>query len=241
MSSQSTVGRLPEIKLLIIDCDRLFAEALRLTLLRAGFTDVQVVDGRAHAMKPSRHHPPDVVLLDLGVDSENGLAVGRGIIEFFPEAKVIALTAIDDPAMVKEALRLGFRGYITKNTKLPHFVRSIREAFEGHIVVSTPERRLRLLDPATAMGRDAALLFKHLTRRELDVLRLLAQGFKSQQIAIELHIAPNTVRTHIQSMLEKLQVHSRLEAVTFALQHGLVQAWPRGESSQGRHSSGAVT
>jgi two-component system nitrate/nitrite response regulator NarL len=152
---------------------------------------------------------------------------GRRILEEHPEAKVVALTALLSPATVREAVRLGFHGYITKDTPVSRFASSLRAVLDGQVVFP---RRL-----ASALGRPRDdgfdLLAAQLTARELEVLGLMAEGLSGTDIARKLGISTNTVRTHIQSILTKLQVHSRLEAVAFALRRGLVRL-RRGEESE---------
>jgi DNA-binding NarL/FixJ family response regulator len=170
---------------------------------------------------------PDLILVDIGLPDESGLVAGRRILEEHPEAKVVALTALLSPATVREAVRLGFHGYITKDTPVSRFASSLRAVLDGQVVFP---RRL-----ASALGRPRDdgfdLLAAQLTARELEVLGLMAEGLSGTDIARKLGISTNTVRTHIQSILTKLQVHSRLEAVAFALRRGLVRL-RRGEESE---------
>ena len=170
---------------------------------------------------------PDLILVDIGLPDESGLVAGRRILEEHPEAKVVALTALLSPAAVREAVRLGFHGYITKDTPVSRFASSLRAILDGQVVFP---RRL-----ASALGRPrddgSDLLAAQLTARELEVLGLMAEGLSGTNIALKLGISSNTVRTHIQSILTKLQVHSRLEAVAFALRRGLVRL-RRGEESE---------
>lgn len=161
---------------------------------------------------------PDVILMDLGLPDQSGLAVGRTILERWPRARIIALTALEDRAAVDEAMRLGFCGYISKDSPVSEFVNGIRRVLDGHLVL--PQRM-----PSKGYRSgwdDAALLSDQLSRREVEVLTLLVKGADSDAIASRLGISRNTVRTHVQSILTKLQVHTRLEAATFAVRHGLV-------------------
>lgn len=158
---------------------------------------------------------PDVVLLDMGLPDQGGLQVGMAILERLPDTKVIALTALQDPRFAQEAIKVGFTGYITKDADITQFVSTLRSVLAGNAVIPH-----RLATSRARTEHDAAI--DQLTSRELEVLALLARGFTSAKIAAELGIAWNTVRTHIQSILTKLQIHSRLEAAAFAVRHGLV-------------------
>jgi two-component system nitrate/nitrite response regulator NarL len=146
--------------------------------------------------------------------------LGEKILEERPGTKVVALTALEDERTVKEALRMGFHGYVSKNTEGRQFRRVLESVFEGQMVF--PERQARSVDRGNGGGSHAELLAKQLTPREVQVLELLAEGASSAEIARRLTVSPNTVRTHVQGILSKLQVHSRLEAAAFAVRHGVV-------------------
>ncbi len=163
---------------------------------------------------------PDVILLDLGLPDRSGLAVGREILESWPEAKLMVLTALDDPKAVEEAMRAGFRGYLTKDTPVSRFVSSIEAIVAGQEVFP---HRFAQADAAPGVPNDSVwLLISQLTPREREVLGLLVEGADGRTIATRLGISRNTVRTHVQSILTKLQVHSRLEAATLAVRHRVV-------------------
>jgi DNA-binding NarL/FixJ family response regulator len=160
---------------------------------------------------------PDVILMDLALPDQSGLAAGKRIVDRWPQARLIAVTALADRLVADEAMRLGFRGYVTKDTSVTQLVNSVASVVDGQIVMPhalAPTRRRRD-DPV-------ALLASQLTPRELEVLAMLVEGLRGWEIAARLDVSPNTVRTHVQSILTKLQVHSRLEAAAFAVRHGLV-------------------
>lgn len=191
---------------------------------------------------------PELVLVDVGLPDQSGIAVGRRILaELAPDpapdppatgngsgpegepheepvqgVRVVAVTAMEDPRLAQEALRAGFHGYLMKDSNVSQLLSSIKAVLDGQVVV--PQKLAR--GPVGPRGRfeaDAYLLGEQLTRRELEVLELLAGGAGSRDISRELGVAPNTVRTHVQSILSKLQVHSRLEAAAFAVRHSLVR------------------
>jgi DNA-binding NarL/FixJ family response regulator len=185
---------------------------------------VDVASTGAEGVELADRYRPDLVLMDIGLPDESGLVSGRVILERHPETKVVVLTALLAPATVREAVRLGFHGYLTKDVAVSRFASSLRAVLDGQIVFP------RRLASALARGGDGSdLLAAQITTRELEVLGLMAEGLAGSEIARKLGISSNTVRTHIQSILTKLQVHSRLEAVAFALRRGLVRL-PRGES-----------
>jgi len=208
------------MRILLVEDHLLFADAIRPTLEQLGVDEVEIVTRGSEAAEAVLRECPDLALVDLGLPDQGGLAVGTMILERCPGAKVVALTALSDPRAVQEALRAGFHGYLTKDTPVARFANALRSILDGQVVV--PHR----LGPASARvsgTSDGGFLAEQLTPRERDVLALLVQGAGSDAIASGLGISPNTVRTHVQSILTKLQVHSRLEAATFAVRHGVVE------------------
>jgi two-component system nitrate/nitrite response regulator NarL len=202
---------------MIVDDHTLFAEAIQMSLEDAGVDVVASVTTADAAIAAARTTAPDVVVMDIGLPDQSGLAAGRTILDERSDAKILALTALNDRATVDEALRIGFRGYLTKDTPVEQFTNAIQAVMDGQLVL--PYR----LAPARRTADSAAVLFEQLTARERQVLELLVQGAAGRTIATTLAINNNTVRTHIQSILTKLQVHSRLEAAAFAVRHRLVQ------------------
>lgn len=219
-------------KVLIVEDHTLFADAIRSSLEDL---DMEVLDPCADgvaALETVRRERPDLVLLDIGLPGQSGLTVGRQILEAAPGTKVVALTAMEDVRTMREAMSSGFHGYLTKDVQLRQFVRSIRAVLDGQMVL--PHRLARR---ATGIGSPedeaATLLAQQLTSREREVLTLLASGANSGEIARRLTVSPHTVRTHVQGILTKLQVHSRLEAVAFALRHEIVEGPAGGGSRPG--------
>jgi DNA-binding NarL/FixJ family response regulator len=127
---------------------------------------------------------------------------------------------LEDRSAVDEALRLGFRGYVSKDSSVAKFVNRIQRVLDGHVVL--PQRLPSVGSRASRVG-EVFLLSDQLSRREGEVLTLLVQGADGAAMASRLGISRNTVRTHVQNILTKLQVHSRLEAATFAVRHRLVE------------------
>jgi two-component system, NarL family, nitrate/nitrite response regulator NarL len=185
-------------------------------------------DGR-EAVELAVRAEPTLALVDIGLPDQSGLAVGRQILKVCPDVYLVGLTALDDHRLVEEAVRSGFRAYVMKDTDLETLVSSIDAVIRGEVVL--PERGSRgngVRSPAP--DRETGLLVRQLTPREREVLGLLAEGAASKTIAARLGVSANTVRTHIQSILTKLQVHSRLEAAAFAIRSGVVD--PVGSSDR---------
>ncbi|HUF58986.1 MAG TPA: response regulator transcription factor [Actinomycetota bacterium] len=204
---------------MIADDHMLFAEAVQAAIQGLGMSVTHIVTTGEGAITEVDRAVPDVIFMDIGLPDQSGLMAGRIILERHPEARIIALTALSDRSAVEEALRIGFVGYLTKDTPVARFVNAIRSAVDGHLVLP---QRLSPVRRQTQVEKDVALMASQLTPREREVLTLLVRGADGRRAAATLGISLNTVRTHVQSILTKLQVHSRLEAATFAVRHGIV-------------------
>ena len=201
----------------------LFAEAIRSALAEEGIETLDIISDPAELERrladPARR--PDVLLMDIGLPGESGLQLGARLIREYPELRVLALTALNDQKVLDEAMRAGFGGFLTKDTQVARLVTAIRMVAQGEVVI--PQKLARRLGNGRGAAEDhVALLASQLTDRELEVLQLLAEGASSGVIADRINVSRNTVRTHVQSILGKLGVHSRLEAAAFAVRHGLV-------------------
>ena len=204
------------ISVLIVDDHRLFADAIMTTLQDQGIEVLGIASSGAEAVVLTRRHLPEVVLLDVGLPDRSGLSVGQELLEECPGTRIIALTGIEDPQLVREAARVGFRGYLRKDSNVQEFVDAVRRTVSGEMVFPNGYRRFIRRKP------DYQGMTDSLSNRELEVLALLAEGASSLRIAETLDISTNTVRTHVQSILTKLQVHSRLQAVAFAVRHDIL-------------------
>lgn len=206
------------MRILLIDDHPLFVDALRPTLARLGASDVAVAHTGADGVAIARRGGIDAAIVDIGLPDRSGLSVGRELAQLRPPIRIIAVSAIDDPMVARHALEVGFAAYLPKDLTLDAFERAVDRVLRGDRVghhaaspVAPRPNGRRILAP----GSDV-------TPRELEVLGLLVEGYAGQSIATHLGISRNTVRTHIQSILTKLQVHSRLEAAAWAVEHGLV-------------------
>jgi two-component system, NarL family, nitrate/nitrite response regulator NarL len=209
------------IRVLIVDDHRLFADVMFRALLSHGPYSVEIATNGAEALDAARRHKPELVLLDMNLPDQDGLAIGRTILEELDHTRVVAVSSSSDPRLAARAIRAGFQGYISKETNVVQFVDSLRAVLAGDVVVV---RHLGLKVARPRSGRadsQSAVVIGQLTPREREVLGLLGDGLSTTAIAHRLSIRPNTVRTHVQNVLAKLQVHSRLEAAALASRHGL--------------------
>lgn len=207
------------MKVLVVEDQQLFAEALAASLREEGATVLDVTPSGREAVASVERECPDLVLMDLGLPDQSGLDAGREILSRHADVRIVALTSAHDPRLARAALGAGFHGFLTKDARMRDVMSTIRSVLDGGVVVPHSV-------PAHGAGRGAgasAMLSDQLTPRELEVLTLLTRGTTSPDIAAALEISPNTVRTHVQGILAKLQVHSRLEAAAFAVRNGLVE------------------
>jgi DNA-binding NarL/FixJ family response regulator len=196
----------------IVGRDRLLGETLQVVLERHGMEVVLTSDQAEVAEDVSRTRP-DVVVIDLDGNREGGAQVGRALLERHADLKVAGLTGSHDERALRESVRAGFQAYITKDSSIPGFVRALEMTLAGRVV--RPPRGKR------SSGGRRAMPYPSLTLREAEVLNFLADGTGNREIARRMSISPHTVRTHIQSILSKLQVHTRLEAVAWARRNHL--------------------
>jgi DNA-binding NarL/FixJ family response regulator len=210
------------MRVLIVDDHALFSEALGPLLAQNGMEVLGIAGSGAEALEAVRSQTPEVVLVDLDLPDMPGLKLGREILDEKLGTKVLAVTGMDHARVAREALRAGFHGFLTKDTPLPQFIKSVKAVSEGQ-VINLPRREAVRSAVGDEEQRDAALLAGQLTPRELEVLEILVRGGSNAEIARELGLSPNTVRTHVQSILTKLQVRSRLEAAAFAVRFGIVR------------------
>ena len=213
------------IRVAVVDDHRVFAEALAGRL--SDEPDLEVVGtacAPAEALELFLHNEIDVVALDLDLAGEDGLAVGRQLRDQWPDLGIVVVTGAADDSRVAEAVQMGVRGWVAKQSTIESLLVALRGAAHGetHLPAALLTRVLVSLSERHHTSTPEAEAISLLTARELDVLRGLIAGLSRNEIGELLHVSPNTVRTHIQSILNKLKVHSALTAVAFARRAGVV-------------------
>jgi DNA-binding NarL/FixJ family response regulator len=164
---------------------------------------------------------PDVVVLDIRMPEMDGIEACRQILADAPQTKVVMLTAYDDRHFVVEAVRAGARGYVLKSKDAEYLLKAVRLVQEGHMVID-PELVMALADELSAAGdRDRSA--ETLTEREVEVLQLLAFGYTNRDIAGRLFISPDTVKTHLEHIYQKLGANDRTAAVAEAMRRRLIE------------------
>lgn len=215
------------IKIILIDDHILFRSGIKALLSRQhGFEVIgEAADGLS-GIKMINRLQPDVVLLDLDMPGMNGREALSQIISINPQQAVIMLTVSEDSDDLTECMRIGARGYLLKNINADFLLESIRKAAEGDNVFS-PEMTAKLvkslISPQPAQGTQA---LSSLTPRELEILGYLAAGHSNKIIARHLDLAESTVKVHVQNLLRKLNLSSRVQAAVYAIRHNVPQPVP---------------
>jgi len=206
------------IRVMLVDDHNVVRSGLA-TFLRA-YDDLELV-GEAknglEALDLCRAKKPDVILMDLMMPEMDGIAATRLILQECPDMKIVAMTSFEEEELVQGVLAAGAISYLLKNVTSDELANAIRAAASGKSTLS-PEAAQALIHAT----RPASQPWSDLTEREKEVMSLVVQGHSNQQIADALVISLATVKSHISSILSKLQVSSRSEAIAFALKHKIV-------------------
>jgi DNA-binding NarL/FixJ family response regulator len=213
------------ITVLVADDQRMIRSGIRIIL--DAEPDITVVaeagDGR-EAVNLVAQHAPAVALLDIRMPDMNGLEAARQVISLHPSTRVVILTTFDADDYVYEALRAGVSGFLLKDAPADHLLTAVRCAAAGDALID-PTITRRLISRFVIAARPASGLpvqLQRLTARELDVLRLVATGLSNAEIARNLVVEENTVKTHVSRILMKLHLRDRVQAVVVAYESGFV-------------------
>ena len=217
------------VSLLICDDHKILTDALATVVsLDDGLTMVAPpVHTTDEAISIAQEHLPDVVLMDIVFKGGglSGIEATRKIKEASPSTKVVIMTAHDDDRLLVEAVEAGASGFLSKDEAAEEVLAAVKSAADGEVLIdpATLTRLLAQVAREREETRDAMALLNDLTDREREILALLAEGMRNDEIASKLFISPQTVQTHVRNILGKLRVHSKLEAVAFAVKHGEIQ------------------
>lgn len=215
---------LGSIRVLLADGQSLFREAVRVVLEAQPDLDVvgEAADGM-QAVAEAERTEPDVALIDAHLPNADGIRATAMIAERVPGCRILVLSEEEDERTLISALEAGATGFVTKSSPIGQLIETARRVHSGETTIP-PQMLGALLARLIRSKRehdDALRRLARLTRREREVLALLAQGADNAGIAQPLVISPETARTHVQNVLRKLSVHSRLEAAAFVVQNGL--------------------
>jgi len=202
------------IRILCVEDHPVYREGLRTIIgCEPDMALVAYASNAVQAIAEFRRHRPDVTLMDLRLPGANGTDILIAIRGEFPQARIVMLTTSDGDADIQRAMRAGASAYILKSMPMENLLGVIRSVHAGRKHIP-PEVAARL---AEHLGEES------LTARELEVLRLIRDGYRNKQIADQLSISENTVNFHIKNLMEKLQANDRTHAVTIGLRRGILQ------------------
>jgi len=214
------------VRILLAEEQSLFREAVRVVLEHQ--PDLIVVGETGQGMQATvlaEREQPDVALIDAGLPDADGIRTTAAIIARAPNCRVVLLTECDDESVLIGALEAGAAGFLAKSAPLSDLIDATRRAHKGEVLIP-PSLLAPLLSRLVRRRReqnDALRQVRKLTRREREILALLTGGADNDGIAQALVISPGTARTHVQNVLSKLGVHSRLEAAAFVLRNGIAE------------------
>lgn len=208
-------------RVMLVDDHQMFLEALHSLLEKVPDLDVVgVAQNGLEVVAMARATQPDIVCMDIGMPGMNGVEATRQLLASFPEIKVIALSTHVDHIYVTDMMKAGASGYVSKSEGGKELLRAI-EAVSMNRAYWCPSATEALARTMNAAGVDTQAV-PALGDRELQVLRLVADGLSSAEIAARLHIAPATVEVHRRNIMRKLDLHSAVELTRYAINHGLI-------------------
>ncbi len=219
-----TTERAERPRVLLVDDHDLFRTGLRNLLEQEGVAVVGEAAAGDEALRFVRELQPDVVVMDLNMPGMTGVEATKKIISFAPLTRVVVLTISDQDGDVMDAIFAGACGYLLKDASIEDVMKGIQAAAIGESLIS-PTIAGKVLERvrATSASPDAAETIRaELSDREVEVLKLIANGKDNSQIAGDLHISPKTVKNHISNILMKLQIANRIQAAVYAVRSGIV-------------------
>jgi len=214
------------IRVLIVDDQAIVREGIKSMLAMEG--DMAVVGEAANGLEALQRvatDPPDVVLMDVRMPEMDGLTALARLKALAPRTSVLMMTLYDDPDYLLRAVASGAAGYLLKDSSRDELLRALRITAEGGATIAPsllPALLQRLSSPGSAVTAPSCELEGLLSERERQVLALIAEGLTNQEIAERLVVSPTTIKTHVQNILQKLDVSDRTQAAVYAVRCGLI-------------------
>jgi DNA-binding NarL/FixJ family response regulator len=224
LSDQIDITATSAPRVLLVDDHDLFRTGLRNLLEEQGVQVVGEAENGTDGLRLVREAAPDVVVMDLNMPGISGVEATRQISMVAPLTRVLVLTISDQDADVMDAIMAGACGYLLKDASIVELMHGIQAAAVGESLIS-PTIASKVLQRVRATGasqHEAELIESELSDREIQVLKLIANGKDNGQIALDLHISPKTVKNHISNILMKLQISNRIQAAVYAVRSGIV-------------------
>jgi DNA-binding NarL/FixJ family response regulator len=212
------------LRVLIVDDHDLFRTGLRNLLEEQGVHVIGEAAAGVEAIRSVRELAPDVVVMDLNMPGMTGVEATRQITAIAPLTRVVVLTISDQDSDVLDAILAGACGYLLKDSSIQDLMTGIQAAAVGESLISPTiaSKVLQRVRSTSSVPAIAETIRSELSDREIEVLKLIANGKDNATIAAELHISPKTVKNHISNILMKLQIENRIQAAVYAVKSGIV-------------------
>lgn len=210
-----------EINLLIADDHRLFRESLANLLVNNSIHVIAQASNGKEAIEKTGELEPDIVLMDIGMEGMDGITATKVIKEEFPEVKIIGLSMYADKNYIKGMLEAGAHGYLLKNCTYAQLKEAIHTVYRGNKYLTDEVTKIVVDDLLLDKGHEKNFQ-EVLTKRELEVLKLYAEGYSTREIAEKLFVSSKTVATHKQHILKKINLKSVADMMKFSLKSGLI-------------------
>ena len=214
------------IRVMIVDDHALFRRGLNMVLeAEEGIEVVGEAGDGTEAIANAEEAMPDVVLMDVKMPKRSGIEATIAMKDLLPNCKILMLTISDEESDLYEAIKAGASGYLLKEISIEEVANAVRAVHAGQSLISPSMASKLLTEFATMVKRTderQTLPAPRLTNRELEVLKLVARGSNNRDISKELFISENTVKNHVRNILEKLHLHSRMEAVVYAVREKML-------------------
>ncbi len=212
----------PAIRLMLADDHRMLREGLRRSMTEQGFSVVGEAADGAQAVELAHRLQPDVVLMDVTMPELDGVGATREIRSALPDVRVVMLTMHADEDVLASAIRAGASGYLVKDCSTREIAEAVRMAASGETIIS-PNLAASMLDEVRKLDAPAQTEDQRVvTRREEEVLQLIANGCSTPEVAEQLYISHKTVKNHLASIYQKLDARDRTQAVLQAVRMGIV-------------------
>lgn len=210
------------IKILLVDDHTLFRSGIKLLLQRNPEFEIvgEAADG-LEGVKRAKQLRPDVVLMDLNMAGLSGLEAMQLIVEDMPEVAVLMLTVSEEAEDLSTALKNGARGYLLKNIEADYLTQAIKRAASGESVIAESMTAKLIMQFRNGMNQAASTEKEKLTPRERETMVCVARGESNKEIARNLNVAESTVKIHVQNILKKLNLSSRVQIAVYAVERGL--------------------
>ncbi|MBC17798.1 Two component transcriptional regulator, LuxR family [Pseudodesulfovibrio profundus] len=214
------------MKLMIVDDHPLFREGLKTMISRdSRFTVVAEAGNGKEGMALAKKHEPDIMLVDISMPGKNGIQIVRDLKDVLPDTRFIIISMHSEADYIVESFRAGATGYLIKESAASNLIRGLDTVARGELFLDSAlsqEVIFRLLQAKDSKSEDSGEPYSSLTAREQEVMRMLAEGLTTKEVAAKLFISPKTVENHRTNLMKKLGLQSTVELIRYSARLGLI-------------------